>query len=123
MSPVELQNRYDLVLGQANDRTTMFSKFSPLATIRLTDGMGPEWSDGGLRELGLAGFNDTRLRPGAREILSIEGRPLLVTGSYGQGRTVAFTGFTPPYLEHHAEWDSKVILPYQAEFTGLISQY
>lgn len=60
---------------------------------------GEGWHDFGLKEYGLAGFNDVDLKPGSRQILTISGRPLLVTGQFGQGRTVAFTGFTPAYTE------------------------
>jgi hypothetical protein len=65
-----------------------------------------------LGEFGIPGFNDTELKPGAQEILTIAGRPLLVAGRYGQVRTVAFTGFTPAFSERHSEWDAKVVFPY-----------
>lgn len=70
------------------------------------------WDDGGLKAFGLPGFNETRVKPGAHEILAVAGRPLLVVGQFGQGRTVAFTGFTPSYSAQHAEWDAKIIYPY-----------
>ena len=110
--PVELQNRYDLVLGQADERAAMFSTFSPVKDIRVSHEGEANWSAGGLKAFALPGFNDTRVKPGADEVLSIDGRPLLVVGRYGQGRTVAFTGFTPAYSEQHAEWDAKVLYPY-----------
>jgi len=109
MLPVEVQNRYDLVLGEADERTTMFSAFSPLKNIRTVNA---DWSDGGLKAFGLTGFNNTRPKPGTSEVLSIQGHPLLVLGSYGRGRTAVFTGFTPAYTEQRADWDAKVIYPY-----------
>ena len=60
---------------------------------------GKGWNDFGLKDYGLSGFNDVDLKPGSLQILTISGRPLLVTGKFGQGRTVAFTGFTPAYTE------------------------
>jgi hypothetical protein len=90
----------------------MFSVFSPQKDIRASREGAEEWSDGGLKSFGLPGFNDTRLKPGAYQVLSIDGRPLLVIGQYGHGRTVAFTGFTPAYSEQHAEWDDKIVYPY-----------
>ncbi|HYA25531.1 MAG TPA: glycoside hydrolase family 2 TIM barrel-domain containing protein [Terriglobales bacterium] len=110
--PVEIQDRYDLVLGEADERTTMFSTFSPLKDIRVSREGEADWSDGGLKAFGLPGFNDTRLKSNAQEILTVAGHPLLIVGQYGQGRTVAFTGFTPAYREQHADWDAKVIYPY-----------
>lgn len=113
--PVEVQNRYDLVLGEADERTSMFSAFSPLKDIRATREDEGEWSDGGLRTSGIPGFNETHIKPDAHQVLSIEGHPLLVLGRYGQGRTVAFTGFTPAYGEQHAYWDTKITFPYLAD--------
>jgi beta-mannosidase len=110
--PVKVQDRYDLVFSQPHEPTEMFSKFPPMKDIRPTAGADSAWHDGGLGEFGLAGFNDTQLKAGSQEILTINGRPLFVTGRYGQGHTVAFTGFTPPYTEQHAYWDSKIIFPY-----------
>lgn len=110
--PVELQNRYDLVFGEADERTNFFSQFSPLKNISLAADAPANWSDGRLSAFGVAGFNQTRLKPGAKQILTVNGRPLLVVGEYGQGRTVAFTGFTPAYREEHAYWDASVTFPY-----------
>jgi beta-mannosidase len=110
--PVEIQNRYDLVLGQADERTAMFSVFSPIKDISLSHDRELEWSDGELSAFGLPGFNDTRVKADAHEILTVAGHPLFVIGEYGQGRTVAFTGFTPAYHEQHADWDAKLIYPY-----------
>lgn len=110
--PVEIQTRYDLVFAQPLKPTEMFSKFPPIKDIRRAADADSAWSDGGLAEFGLTGFNNTRLKPASREILTIDGRPLFVTGNYGQGRTVTFTGFTPPYSEQHAYWDPQIAFPY-----------
>jgi beta-mannosidase len=110
--PVSVQTRYDLVFDQANQRTNMFSEFTPIKGIRLLQNGEAQWSDGGLSTFGLPGFNETALKPSAREIFSISGHPLLALGGYGQGHVVAFTGFTPAYNEQHAEWDEKVVYPY-----------
>jgi beta-mannosidase len=110
--PVEIQNRYDLVLGEADERTNFFSQFSPLKNIQLADDAQPNWSDGGLSAFGLSGFNQTKLKSGAHAIMNIDGRPLLVSSKYGQGRTVAFTGFTPAYREERADWDPKITYSY-----------
>jgi hypothetical protein len=110
--PVDLLTRYDLVLGQADQRTSMFSEFSPLKEIRLSDSDKGEWADSGLSAFGVLGFNETELKPGVREVFSVAGHPLLTVGEYGKGQVLAFTGFTPAYSEEHAEWDAKVIYPY-----------
>jgi hypothetical protein len=44
--------------------------------------------------------------------MTISGRPLLVTGDYGKGHTVAFTGYTPGYTLKKAFWDTSVTFPY-----------
>jgi hypothetical protein len=110
--PAELESRYDLVFAQPSAPTELFSNFPPIKDIHRNTEADPDWSDGGLAEFGVIGFNDTRLKAGSQEIMTIHGRPLWVVGSYGQGRTVAFTGFTPAYAERQAVWDAKVICPY-----------
>ena len=111
--PVEMRSRYDLVLGEADERTAMFSVFSSVNGIHVAeDGQNSGWNDGGLSAFGLPGYNDTRPRPDALQVLTIEGHPLFAIGRYGQGRTVAFTGFTPFYSEQRADWDSRVVYPY-----------
>lgn len=111
MLPLELESHYDLVLGQANQRTAVFSEFTPLKGIQASQD-GTKWSDGGLEAFGLSGFNFTRLKPETRQVITIQGNPLVALGTFGAGRTVVFTGFTPAYIEQHAEWDDKVIYPY-----------
>jgi hypothetical protein len=49
-----------------------------------------------LQHYGVPGFNLVGERAGARTEMSIAGKPLLVTGVYGAGKTAAFSGFTLP---------------------------
>jgi hypothetical protein len=83
-----------------------------LKDVQVTGDAGPGWSDSEWKTYGLPGFNDVELKPGSKQILTISGRPLLVTGQYGKGRTVAFTGFTPAYAERKSPWDPKLRIPY-----------
>ncbi len=109
--PVTLRNRYDVILGPlAVD--AMQPLFEPFKTIGVTDAAGEGWNDLGFAKYGIGGFNDVDLRPGSRELMTISGRPLLVTGDYGAGHTVAFTGYTPSYTLKKAFWDSSVTFPY-----------
>ena len=115
--PVTLQSRNDLVLGPLERKTSGIpQKFSPLKDIQISDSLGQAWGDAGLKEHGLPGFNEVRLKTGSNQVLTISGSPLLVIGQYGEGRTVAFSGFTPEYAERRASWDSKI------EFLYLIDQ-
>ena len=68
-------------------------------TIKDIKVVDPAWTDAGLNDFGIEGYNLVDSRPESKVELTTEGNPLLVTGQYGQGRTVAFTGFTPT-------WDS-----------------
>ena len=82
--PVKLHNRYDVILGPlALDAIQpVFERFK---TIRVTADAGDGWSDMGFSGPGIEGFNDVDLLPGSHELMTISGRPLLVTGVYGQG--------------------------------------
>jgi hypothetical protein len=86
--------------------------FSPIKDIRAAESAGEAWSDFGLKDYGVDGFNDVELKPGSRQMLTISGRPLLVTSQFGKGTTVAFTGFTPAYREKKASWDPNIMLRY-----------
>ena len=109
--PVKLHNRYDVILGPlAVD--AIQPVFEPFKTIHETAVAGEGWSDLGFAGPGIEGFNDVDLLPGSRELMTISGRPLLVTGVYGQGRTVAFTGYTPAYTLQKAFWDPNITFPY-----------
>lgn len=102
--PVKLGNSYDLVLAAPEQSPDAPTQYAPITDIRLASDAAADWTDAGLKNIGLPGFNDTALKPDAREILSIDGRPLFAIGRYGQGRTVAFTGFTPALDDNATEW-------------------
>lgn len=53
------------------------------------------WTDTGIRAAGINGFNEVEAREGTETVMKVDGWPLLVTGRYGAGRTVAFMGSTP----------------------------
>jgi len=55
----------------------------------------PGWTDAGLKEVGIEGFNEVETKEGSQVIMKFEDWPLLVAGHYGKGRTVAFMGYTP----------------------------
>jgi len=111
--PVQIETRNDLVYGPGVETTgDIAERFAPVKEIQVEGQAEQGWSASKLREYGLPGFNAVELKPGSTEVLGIAGRPLLVTGRYGEGKTVAFTGFTPVYTERHAEWDPKVVYPY-----------
>jgi len=63
--------------------------------IEAGDGGGTAQTMELLKHYGVPGFNLVDARAGARTELSIAGKPLLVTGAYGAGKTAAFSGFTP----------------------------
>ncbi len=118
--PVNLHDRNDLIYGQlyvppgnvgaGNDGRNQ--TFSPIKDIAVADAGKEGWSDFGLKGLGLAGFNDVDLKPGSRQLVTVSGRPLLATGQFGKGTTLAFTGFTPAYKEQKSSWLDTITLPY-----------
>ena len=62
------------------------------------------WTDAGLKEEGVPSFNEVQSKPGSDVIMKFDDWPLLVTGHYGQGRTVAFMGYTPSDREVKPAW-------------------
>jgi beta-mannosidase len=108
--PVRLSSRSDVTLGPLTVDAIQ-PGFEPFKTIGVTD-PAAGWGDMGFATYGIPGFNDVDTRPESRELLTISGRPLLVSGDYGRGHTVAFTGYTPAYPLKKAFWDSKVTFPY-----------
>ncbi len=99
--PVEIQGRGDLIYGThgMDDGLQTENAIHEIGESGAT--VSPEGLDL-LRHYGLVGFNKVTARPGARTELSIAGEPLLVTGKYGAGKTVAFTGFTPASDDYSA---------------------
>lgn len=114
--PVRLLERDDLFVGEppvAAYDTLMTP--SAVRNIRLAPGAPPEWEIPGWNEAGLPAFNRVQLKEGAKQVVSIEGHPLVVTGQFGRGCTVAFTGFTPSWKERRSPWDRKLISSYQLD--------
>jgi hypothetical protein len=111
--PVETGGGTDLIFGQAFETAPgLFQKFNPLKNIQLSSQSTANWQDFELKDFGVAGFNLLKLKAGSDQIFSICGRPLLVSGQYGKGRTIAFSGFTPALEERHADWNPKIVFPY-----------
>jgi beta-mannosidase len=107
--PVSLHSRNDVIYGPLYLPTGAIDQvFSPIKDIRATESAGQSWSDFGLNDCGVSGFNDVELKPGSRLMMTISGRPLLVTSQSGKGTTVAFTGFTPAYKEKKSSWDLNI---------------
>jgi beta-mannosidase len=78
--PVKLRSRNDLnLLNSSKD-------------VRV---LGYGWTDAGLKEVGMGPFNETEPKTDSHLIMKIGEWPLLATGRFGQGHTVAFMGFTP----------------------------
>jgi hypothetical protein len=96
------------VFGPAGDIGN-FENFTPIQDIQVVQ---PGWSGQKLNKYGLPGFNEVRLKAGGEQTLTVAGRPLVVTGRYGQGRTVAFTGFTPAWKDERPIRDSSIQNPY-----------
>jgi beta-mannosidase len=57
--------------------------------------LGYGWTDAGLKEEGIPSFNEVQAKPGSEVIMTFGDWPLLVAGQYGEGRAVAFMGYTP----------------------------
>jgi hypothetical protein len=58
--------------------------------------MAPEWlRDVQWRDLAPANFHMLSAKPGSEVLLKLDDLPLLVTGRYGKGRTIAYLGFSP----------------------------
>ena len=115
MLPVTLMKQNDLVYGES----TPPQRAGELGAGRVKEigatGQSAAWDTSLLKKYGVAGFNEVELKPENTPILTISGRPLLVEGHYGQGRTLVFTGFTPEYTRDHALWNPKVVYPYMLD--------
>jgi beta-mannosidase len=100
MLPVTIQNRNDLVYGEhtlddnlqseAGFKDILASQAEGLDSLPL------------LQHYGLRAFHQVNPKPDSQTLLTIHDQPLLVTGRFGQGHTVSFTGFTPAYGQKDA---------------------
>jgi beta-mannosidase len=95
-----------------------------LARIKDIQVVDAAWTDAGLKDSGLTGFNQVDPKPEGRVVLTVEGHPLLATGQYGRGRAVAFTGFTPLWEAPGADFldEEFVNLPVTRAYFGLFAQ-
>jgi uncharacterized membrane protein len=95
-----------------------------LGSIKEIHVVDPAWTDAGLKEFGVPGFNQVEPKPEEKVAMTVEGHPLLVTGQYGQGRTVAFTGFTPSWEAPGADFLDEQFenLPVSRAYFGLFAQ-
>jgi uncharacterized membrane protein len=97
-SPVE--DVLPVTLSRFDDRAEHPSGITPkpVAPHPITEGIPPDWPD-------LLGYNRVVAKPGATVIATAGTDPLLVAGTYGQGRAVAFTSdcgphwAPPPFVE------------------------
>jgi beta-mannosidase len=91
--PVAIQDSNDLVFGEHTIDDTLQTE---AGFKDITAAPGAEWASLPLLDhYGLTAFNRVTAKPGSQTLLSIHGEPLLVTGEFGKGHTVSFTGFTP----------------------------
>jgi len=92
-----------------DDRVEVPEGFTPqvVAAHPLVDGLGTAWPH-------LLGYNEVQLKPDATLIATVPetGHPLLVAGTYGKGRTLAWTSD----MSHHwlppefSDWDGNARL-------------
>jgi hypothetical protein len=91
---------------QADDTLQTRHRFTTIAPVSSefasASGFSPQSLEL-LQHYGVAAFNHVSTRMGSKTQLSIAGLPLLITGTYGAGRTVAFTGFTPEASDASSE--------------------
>ena len=91
--PVTIQNSNDLVYGVHTLDDTLQTE-AGFKDIVATPGVECP-SLPLLDRYGLRAFNLVTAKPDSKTLLLIHNRPLLVTGNFGRGHTVSFTGFTP----------------------------
>ncbi len=88
--PVKIRSEaYDLSLLNQSKDVRVFTK---------------GWTDSGLKWIGIENYNEVEAKPDSDIIMKFEDWPLLVTGHYGKGRTLAFMGFTPRDKTAEATW-------------------
>jgi len=96
--PVEIAGNSDLIFGTHGMDDALSTK-NPIREIVAGSGAaGTGISAEGaelLRHYGVVAYNQVAARTGSHTELEVAGDPLLVTGTHGAGKTVAFTGFTP----------------------------
>jgi hypothetical protein len=83
--PVVMRNRNDVI----------YEDYADITDVAACGDHADSWLAQGLRRSGVGGFNLVEAKPGADQILTICGHPLLVSGKHGSGRVAVFTGFTP----------------------------
>lgn len=91
--PVTIQSSNDLVYGAHTLDDTLQTE-AGFKDIVATPGV--EWASLPLLDrYGLRAFNRVTTKTGSQTLLQIHNQPLLVTGQFGRGHTVSFSGFTP----------------------------
>ena len=95
--PVNISDREDTVFGghSFDDVLKTENGFKDITATGKSTATYPAEGLDLLRRFGVVAFNQVSSRSGSHTQLSIGADPLLVTGAFGEGRTVAFTGFTP----------------------------
>ena len=95
--PVNISGREDTVFGghSFDDVLKTENGFKNISVAANSRAEYPAEGLDLLRRFGVVAFNQVSSRSGSHTQLSIGADPLLVTGAFGEGRTVAFTGFTP----------------------------
>jgi beta-mannosidase len=113
--PVSVEDHGDVILGRysMDDSLEAHPVIHAIGAADAHAGTGISRSVDLLRHYGLPGFNQVAARPSAKIDMTIAGQPLLVVGSYGAGKVVAFTGFTPA-----AGANKTPALPLDQEFIG-----
>ena len=94
--PVSISGNSDVIWGQYTLANTLRDQ-PAIHEIKVASPASPALAAlaSELKRIGIEGFNRTEVRAGSRVLVTVAGDPLLVTGSYGLGHTVAYTGFTP----------------------------
>jgi len=91
--PVGIPGSADLIFGP-RDMDDALTAQTSIHEISASGGASTAEVLDLLRHYGVPAFNLVKAKPGSQTELSISGEPLVVTGTYGAGKTAAFTGFT-----------------------------
>lgn len=111
--PVRMLDRDDVFLGEPPPAAfDALMNTSPIRGLKVPAGAEASWKlkDAGAAEL--SGFNRVVVAPGSKPELTVLGWPLVVTGRFGKGHTVAYMGFTPSWSERKSPWDRKMVSSY-----------